>query len=126
MLSSARKKSGTRHLPFDLSVMKSQLQNLWSAVELSEQITILAQKGDWQQMAQLDQQRFRLLEALFSDQEVAILDEDTRLQLQNIIKLNDQALKFCAESKASTLADSRRIRRGKEAVSAYQKQHPGH
>ena len=106
--------------------MKSHSQNLWSAVELSEQITRLAQKGDWQQMAQLDQQRFRLLEALFSDQAVAILDEDVRLQLQNIVELNDQALKFCAESKASTLADSRRIRRGKEAVSAYQKQHPGH
>lgn len=104
--------------------MNNYAEKLAAAVELSNRIVQVAEEKDWHQLGRLDQQRKGLLEDVFSDASRLKADSELKRAVQKIIQLNEQALHLCAESRESLSADGHKIKRGREAVAAYQQQQP--
>ncbi|MEW8263545.1 MAG: hypothetical protein AB2736_14375 [Candidatus Thiodiazotropha taylori] len=100
----------------------SQLQqNLTQALELSQRIYDLAKHSAWSDMDQADQQRRDLLESIFNDSEYKLKPDVYRLQVEQIIDLNEQALALCSDARVQLSQQGRRVKVGRQALSAYKK-----
>ncbi|MCU7932184.1 MAG: flagellar protein FliT [Candidatus Thiodiazotropha sp. (ex Codakia rugifera)] len=102
--------------------MLQHKENLELALELSQEIVRLAQEKAWPEMEQLDQQRLQLLKAFFSAGDFNSHDRMVEESIQSILDLNDRALAICAEARDFVMEDGRKVRLGREAIAAYQKQ----
>jgi hypothetical protein len=100
-------------------------ERLRLAIELGNRIIELAHLQDWSGIGQLDADRMKLLEEIFSDPDLDVADKEIRSQLQRLLQLNDEAVEICARTREALVVDGRKIRQGREAISAYLKQLDG-
>ncbi|MCU7847153.1 MAG: hypothetical protein KZQ89_03975 [Candidatus Thiodiazotropha sp. (ex Lucinoma kastoroae)] len=102
--------------------MPQHKENLKLALELSQEIVRLAEQKAWSEMEQLDSQRLQVLEAFFSAGNINSQDRMVEESIQSILDLNDKALSICAEARDFVVEDGKKVRLGREAIVAYQKQ----
>ncbi|MEL0585205.1 MAG: flagellar protein FliT [Candidatus Thiodiazotropha sp. (ex. Lucinoma kazani)] len=102
--------------------MSQHKDNLKLALELSHEIVRLAQEKAWPEMEQLDRQRLKLLESYFLTSDSKNNDSDGAESIQSILDLNNRALEICAKARGALMEDGKKVRLGREAITAYQKQ----
>ena len=91
---------------------------------MSNDIVLHAKRREWEQMRQLDLQRMQLLESLFSDKDFDAEEAGVKERIQHMVILNEQALEICAQAREVVMADSRKLKTGRDALSAYKAQYP--
>jgi hypothetical protein len=96
--------------------------NLALALELSHRIIALGKEGKWDQVPDLDEQRLRLLKALFTDDTMASRGEAFKAQIETLLRLNEEAVAICARARSDSMASSRAAKHGMHAINAYHKQ----
>jgi hypothetical protein len=100
----------------------SQLEkNLNLALELSREILHHANKEAWSEIEPLDRQRMQLLESIFSDAEFKANRQVFAEFTGTVKELNDKAMEICNSARGVAMADSRKVKLGKEALVAYKK-----
>jgi hypothetical protein len=87
------------------------------ALQLSRRIVQLADSGSWDEMQRLDQERKSVLEDLFATDTSEL--PDVKEKIEQIIRLNDQAMERCSKAKESLLSDQKKMKLGKQAITAY-------
>lgn len=63
-----------------------------------------------------------IIRGIFSPGNVNSQDRMVEESIQSILDLNDRALSICAEAREFVVKDGRKVRLGREAIVAYQKQ----
>ncbi|MCU7891730.1 MAG: hypothetical protein KZQ78_08995 [Candidatus Thiodiazotropha sp. (ex Ustalcina ferruginea)] len=101
-------------------------ENLDLALELSREIVRLAEEKAWSEMEQLDRQRMQVLESVFSDAGLKVSNREVTASIQAVKELNDKAMEICADARVVVVADSKKIRLGREATAAYYKYDKSH
>jgi hypothetical protein len=100
----------------------SQLEkNLNLALELSQEILSHANDKAWSEIEQLDRQRMQLLESIFSDAEFKANKQMLAEFTRTVMELNEKTMEICSNARGEVMADSRKVKLGKEAVIAYKK-----
>jgi hypothetical protein len=97
-------------------------ENLDRALDLSQRILNLARESEWGEMAKLDQERMPILKSLFNNLESQPFLADYQDRLEEILSLNEQALRVCREARSPMLKMGRQLKQGRTAVAAYLKQ----
>ncbi|MEJ2455756.1 MAG: hypothetical protein P8103_16585 [Candidatus Thiodiazotropha sp.] len=98
-------------------------ENLSRAIELSRRIIDLGRDEAWDEIDRLDRERLQLLQAVFENRaELAAAGEPCRSQLESILELNEEALDICRQARQTNMDNSRAVKRGLDAITAYHKQ----
>lgn len=97
-------------------------EKLRQAITVSNQINALSQGEDWPQIGVLDKERMKLLEECVAAEAFDLDDETTKQLVLEIDELNNRAVSSCVHAKEAMIQEGQKIRKGKQAISAYQKQ----
>jgi hypothetical protein len=118
-----RRTSRTPLRPFDGFDVDRLQENLSRAIELSRRIIDLGRGEAWDEIDRLDRERLQLLQAVFENRaELEAAGEPCRSQLQSILELNQEALNICLTARNASMDNSRAVKRGLDAITAYHKQ----
>lgn len=97
-------------------------ENIARTIDLSHQIIELGKQEEWAQVQALDNERLKILQALFSDKLFKGRRGKYRDQLEMLLRLNEEAVAICSRARSASMANSQAVKRGMHAISAYRKQ----
>ncbi|MES9940570.1 MAG: hypothetical protein ABW104_18415 [Candidatus Thiodiazotropha sp. 6PLUC2] len=92
------------------------------AIEMSNEIIRLAEDEAWSDMQELDRQRMQVLELAFNDAELKSNPKNYEAIVQQIVGLNNRALRICSKARGVVSEKGRTLKLGREAIAAYHKQ----
>lgn len=94
-------------------------QQLVEGLKLSRQIREMAQRGEWEEMPPLFEQRDHLLRDCFEHQDGFSDNEAATGVIQQILSIDQEMMKLNGQERERLMADMRGISKGRQAVNAY-------
>lgn len=88
-------------------------------LSLSQDMLQLAEKGDWEPVGELQQQRLQLMEALFPLDADSLNQSETAQQIKAILALDKQLMDLASAQQKEVGAVLGKLNQGRQATKAY-------
>ncbi|MEJ1298708.1 MAG: flagellar protein FliT [Candidatus Sedimenticola sp. (ex Thyasira tokunagai)] len=101
--------------------MPNYTNDLREALKLTGAMLQAAEKGEWDALQMMDEERRRLVEAWVAHKEASVDRESATAMMNEMISLNQQMQQLAIAAKQQLMDDFKGIRKKRAATDAYSK-----